>query len=388
MNYKFSNFNYKLSKMKHTILILASAIFIASCSGKKEGGDKAAQLAELQKQEAEIAKKIQALEAELGVTEKKESKITLVKVEELLPTEFKHFVDVQGHVDATENVVANVKSAGGIITKIHVTEGQSVSVGALLAETDASAYTANIEVLKTQLATATTVYEKQKRLWDQKIGTEIQYIQAKAGKETLEKNILALKEQVDMTRITSPISGIVDEVMLKVGQLASPQVPNNGIRIVNMNSLKVKADIAESYARNVRSGNDVTIVFPDIDKEIKTNISYVGKNINALTRTFNVEAKLGNADDYHPNMIAVMKIVDYKAQDVLTLPINAVQNSEDGQYVMLAENKGGKMIATRRVIKTGKTSGNIVEVVSGITKGDKLITIGYQDLNEGDEIKL
>jgi multidrug efflux pump subunit AcrA (membrane-fusion protein) len=155
-----------------------------------------------------------------------------------------------------------------------------------------------------------------------------------------------------------------------------------------MNSLKVKADIAESYARNVRKGNDVTIVFPDIDKEIKTDISYVGKNINALTRTFNVEAKLGNGEDYHPNMIAVMKIVDYKAQDVLTLPINAVQNSEDGQYVMLAANKGGKMIATRRVIKTGKTSGNIVEVISGITKGDKLITIGYQDLNEGDEIKL
>ena len=309
-------------------------------------------------------------------------------MEELLPIEFKHFVDVQGHVDATENVVANVKSAGGIITKIHVTEGKSVIAGALLAETDASAYIANIEVLKTQLATATTVYEKQKRLWDQKIGTEIQYIQAKAGKETLEKNILALKEQVDMTRITSPISGIVDEVMLKVGQLASPQVPNNGIRIVNMNSLKVKADIAESYARNVRSGNDVTIIFPDIDKEIKTNISYVGKNINALTRTFNVEAKLGNADDYHPNMIAVMKIVDYKAQDVLTLPINAVQNSEEGQYVMLAQNKGVKMIATRRVIKTGKTSGNIVEVVSGLMKGDKLITIGYQDLNEGDEIKL
>jgi RND family efflux transporter MFP subunit len=374
--------------MKYITLIAATAIFIASCGEKKEGGDKAAQLADLQKQEVEIAKKIQAIEAELGLSENKESKVTLVKVEELLPIEFKHFVDVQGHVDATENVVANVKSAGGIITKIHVTEGKSVIAGALLAETDASAYIANIEVLKTQLATATTVYEKQKRLWDQKIGTEIQYIQAKAGKETLEKNILALKEQVDMTRITSPISGIVDEVMLKVGQLASPQVPNNGIRIVNMNSLKVKADIAESYARNVRSGNDVTIIFPDIDKEIKTNISYVGKNINALTRTFNVEAKLGNADDYHPNMIAVMKIVDYKAQDVLTLPINAVQNSEEGQYVMLAQNKGVKMIATRRVIKTGKTSGNIVEVVSGLMKGDKLITIGYQDLNEGDEIKL
>jgi multidrug efflux pump subunit AcrA (membrane-fusion protein) len=129
-------------------------------------------------------------------------------------------------------------------------------------------------------------------------------------------------------------------------------------------------------------------MFPDIDKSIAANISYVGRNINPLTRTFNVEAKLGAAEEYHPNMIAVLKIVDYKVNDVLVLPINVVQNSEEGQYVMLAVNKGGKMIATRRVIKTGKTSGNDVEVVSGIVKGDKLITIGYQDLNEGDEVKL
>ena len=374
--------------MKHITIILASAIFIASCGGSKEGGDKASQLAELKKQEAEIATKIATLEKEMGVKNDASDKVTLVKIEEMQPSEFKHYVDVQGRIDATENVIANVKSAGGIITKIYVSEGQSVSAGAVLAETDASAYTANIEVLKVQLATANTLFEKQKRLWDQKIGTELQYIQAKSGKETLEKNIIALKEQIDMTRITSPISGIVDEVMLKVGQLATPQMPNNGIRIVNMNSLKVKADIAESYARNVRSGNDVTISFPDIDKEIKANISYVGKNINALTRTFNVEAKLNNAEDYHPNMIAVLKIVDYKADNVISLPINIVQNSEEGQYVMVAQNKAGKLVASKRVVKTGKTSGNNIEIVTGITKGDKLITIGYQDLNEGDEVKL
>jgi RND family efflux transporter MFP subunit len=374
--------------MKHITLILATALFIASCGGKKEGGDKAAQLADLQKQEAEIAGKIKALEAELGVKSDAPAKIKLVQIEEVMPKEFKHYIDIQGRIDASENVVANVKSAGGIITKIYVKEGQNVTAGQVIAETDASAYTANIEVLKTQLATATTVYDKQKRLWDQKIGTEIQYIQAKAGKETLEKNIAAIKEQIDMTRITSPITGVVDEVMLKVGQLASPQVPNNGIRIVNMNSLKVKADIAESYAKNVKSGNDVTIAFPDIDKEIKTNISYVGKNINALTRTFNVEAQLSNSDDYHPNMIAVLKIVDYKASNVLVLPINTLQNSEEGQYVMVAENKAGKIIASKRVVTLGKTSGNDVEILSGIKQGDKLISIGYQDLNEGDEVKL
>jgi len=374
--------------MKHITLIAATAIFIASCGGKKEGGDKAAQLADLQKQEAEIAKKIETLEAEIGVKSDMPEKIKLVQIQEVILKDFKHYIDIQGRIDASENVVANVKSAGGIITKIYVKEGQNVTAGQVIAETDASAYTANIEVLKTQLATATTFYDKQKRLWDQKIGTEIQFIQAKAGKETLEKNIAAIKEQVEMTRVTSPITGVVDEVMLKVGQLASPQMPNNGIRIVNMNSLKVKADIAESYAKNVKSGNDVTISFPDIDKEIKTNISYVGKNINALTRTFNVEAQLSNSDDYHPNMIAVLKIVDYKASNVLVLPINTLQNSEEGQYVMVAESKAGKIIASKRLVSLGKTSGNDVEIISGIKQGDKLISIGYQDLNEGDEVKL
>lgn len=374
--------------MKHITLIAATAIFIASCGGKKEGGDKAAQLADLQKQEAEIAKKIATLEAEIGVKSDMPEKIKLVQIQEVILKDFKHYIDIQGRIDASENVVANVKSAGGIITKIYVKEGQNVTAGQVIAETDASAYTANIEVLKTQLATATTFYDKQKRLWDQKIGTEIQFIQAKAGKETLEKNIAAIKEQVEMTRVTSPITGVVDEVMLKVGQLASPQMPNNGIRIVNMNSLKVKADIAESYAKNVKSGNDVTISFPDIDKEIKTNISYVGKNINALTRTFNVEAQLSNSDDYHPNMIAVLKIVDYKASNVLVLPINTLQNSEEGQYVMVAESKAGKIIASKRLVSLGKTSGNDVEIISGIKQGDKLISIGYQDLNEGDEVKL
>lgn len=374
--------------MKHITLIAATAILIASCGGKKEGGDKAAQLADLQKQEAEIAKKIATLEAEIGVKSGMPQKIKLVQIQEVILKDFKHYIDIQGRIDASENVVANVKSAGGIITKIYVKEGQNVTAGQVIAETDASAYTANIEVLKTQLATATTFFDKQKRLWDQKIGTEIQFIQAKAGKETLEKNIAAIKEQVDMTRVTSPITGVVDEVMLKVGQLASPQMPNNGIRIVNMNSLKVKADIAESYAKNVKSGNDVTISFPDIDKEIKTNISYVGKNINALTRTFNVEAQLSNSDDYHPNMIAVLKIVDYKASNVLVLPINTLQNSEEGQYVMVAESKAGKIIASKRLVTLGKTSGNDVEILSGIKQGDKLISIGYQDLNEGDEVKL
>jgi RND family efflux transporter MFP subunit len=369
------------------ILTIALAVLIAACGGNK-GGDKKAELADLKKQETEITKKIKALEAELGVKSETADKVKLVRTEDVQPKSFTHYIDIQGRIDASENVVVNVRNQGGMITKIYVKEGQAVKAGQILAETDASAYLANVEALRVQLQTAATVYEKQKKLWDQKIGTEIQFIQAKATKESLEKNIAALQEQIDMTKITAPISGTIDEVMIKIGQMASPSIPNNGIRIVNMNSLKVKADIAESYARNVKNGNDVIINFPDIDKEITSNITYVGKNINQLTRTFGVEASLGNQEDYHPNMIAVLKIADYKAENVLVIPINILQNSEDGQFVFIAAEKGGKLVATKRVVTVGKTSGNYVEVVSGLTKGEKIITIGYQDLNEGDEVKI
>ena len=369
------------------ILMIAMAVLIAACGGNK-GGDKKSELAELKKQEAEITKKIKAIEAELGVKSNTADKVKLVRTEEVQPKSFTHYIDIQGRIDASENVVVNVRNQGGMISRIFVKEGQAVKAGQLLAETDASAYIANVEALKVQLQTAATVFEKQKKLWDQKIGTEIQFITSKAQKESLEKNIAALQEQIEMTKITAPISGIVDEVMVKIGQMASPSIPNNGIRIVNMNSLKVKADIAESYAKNVRTGNDVIINFPDIDKEINSNITYVGKNINQLTRTFGVEASLGNQEDYHPNMIAVLKIADYKAENVLVIPINIMQNSEDGQFVFIAAEKGGKLVATKRVVTVGKTSGNYVEVVSGLTQGEKIITIGYQDLNEGDEVKI
>lgn len=368
-------------------LTIALAVMIAACGGNK-GGDKKAKLADLKKQEAEISKKIKALESELGVKSEVEDKVKLVRVDELQPKSFTHYIDIQGRIDASENVVVNVRNQGGMITRILVKEGQSVKAGQLLAETDASAYIANVEALKVQLQTAATVYEKQKKLWDQKIGTEIQFITAKTQKESLEKNIAAMQEQIDMTKIIAPIGGTVDEVMVKVGQMASPSIPNNGIRIVNMNSLKVKADIAESYAKNVKTGNDVIINFPDIEKEITSNITYVGKNINQLTRTFNVEASLGNQEDYHPNMIAVLKIADYKAENVLVIPINILQNSEDGQFIFIASEKGGKQYATKRVVTVGKTSGNYAEILSGLTKGEKIITIGYQDLNEGDEVKI
>ncbi len=363
-------------------LLIIVSLFVMSCGGKKV--DKNAELAELKKQQSEISQKIKDIEKELGA-QNKVSKQILVSVDTIAEKTFIHYLNIQGSVDATENVIANAKMPG-TVTKIFVKEGAVVKTGQVMASTDASAMLSGLEEAKTGLAFATNIYEKQKKLWDQKIGTEFQYLQAKNSKEQAEKRIATLNEQIEMSQIVSPINGVVDEVMLKIGQPASPGMPGNGIRIVNLGSLKVKADVAETYSKYIKAGNEVIVELPDAEKTLKTTISYVSKSINNLTRTFNVEVLLPSSADYQANMMAILKIADYKAANTLSVPVNLVQNSDEGEYIFIASKEGNKTIAKKKTIKTGKLSGNDIEVLSGIQNNDLVISVGFQGLNDGDEI--
>ena len=372
----------KIHMKKVLSLLITVSLFAMSCGGKK--GDKNAELAELKKQQSEISQKIKEIEKELGA-QNKVSKQILVSVDTIVEKTFIHYLSIQGSVDATENVIANAKMPG-TVSKIFVKEGAVVKAGQVIASTDASAMLSGLEEAKTGLAFATNIYEKQKKLWDQKIGTEFQYLQAKNSKEQAEKRIATLNEQIEMSQIVSPINGVVDEVMLKIGQPASPGMPGNGIRIVNLGSLKVKADVAETYSKYIKAGNEVIVELPDAEKTLKTTISYVSKSINNLTRTFNVEVVLPSSDDYQANMMAILKIADYKAEKTLSVPVNLVQNSDEGEYIFIASKEGNKTIAKKKTIKTGKLSGNDIEVLSGIQNNDLVISVGFQGLNDGDEI--
>jgi membrane fusion protein, multidrug efflux system len=372
----------KIHMKKVLSLLIIVSLFAMSCGGKKV--DKNAELAELKKQQSEISQKIKDIEKELGA-QNKVSKQILVSVDTIVEKTFIHYLSIQGSVDATENVIANAKMPG-TVTKILVKEGAIVKTGQVIASTDASAMLSGLEEAKTGLAFATNIYEKQKKLWDQKIGTEFQYLQAKNSKEQAEKRIATLNEQIEMSQIVSPINGVVDEVMLKIGQPASPGMPGNGIRIVNLGSLKVKADVAETYSKYIKAGNEVIVELPDAEKTLKTNISYVSKSINNLTRTFNVEVLLPSSDEYQANMMAILKIADYKAANTLSVPVNLVQNSDEGEYIFIASKEGNKTIAKKKTIKTGKLSGNDIEVLSGIQNNDLVISVGFQGLNDGDEI--
>jgi membrane fusion protein (multidrug efflux system) len=373
--------------MKKLIIptILSIALF-AACSGNK-GSNKQAELDKLKGEQTKLTEKIEKLEKEIvadggTVANQREKNVAITEVSKQA---FTHYLDIQGKVDADENVTLSPKMPG-TISRIIVKTGDHVSNGQILAEMDNQSVKLSIAEAQTGIDFLTTLYNKQKALWDQKIGSEVQFLKAKNAKESAERKMASLNEQLDMTRIKSPINGTVDEVMIKLGQAVAPGAPS--LRVVNFSVLKAKADVAEAYASKIHKGSDVIVRFPDINKEIKAKISFSGRAINALNRTFGVEVNLqGNNDDYHPNMLAVLKIADYQNASTVVIPVNTVQSSEEGQYVMIAVKEGGKTVAKKQVITIGSTYDGSAEVKSGLAKGDNLITTGYQDLNQGDVVK-
>lgn len=367
--------------------MLIMAIFIASCGEKDEALSKLKQLENLKKQHSEISAKIKQLEAEIKAEGKSDenAKARTVKVTPVNTLTFTHYLDIQGKIDAEENITISAKMPAPV-SKIYVKAGKQVKSGELLAELDNATILAGIEEVKTGMQLVNTLYEKQKSLWEQKIGTEVQYLQAKAQKEQMDKRLASLYEQLEMSKIQSPIAGTVDEVMLRIGQTAAPGVP--AIRIVNLNSIKAKAEVAESYAGRIKEGNMVNISIPDLNKEITAKVTYTAKVINPLNRTFTVEAMLDKNQDLHPNMMAIMRIADYKNEAAMVVPINTIQNSEEGQYLMLAVTRAGKTVAERRTVQTGLSYNGIIEVVSGLSANDRVITTGYQDLNPGDALSI
>lgn len=368
--------------MKTFSIVLSLALMLSAC-GEAPKEDKSAKLAALKKQHAELTAQIRTLEAELAADGGKsgDGKVNHVSVTELKAGSFLHYLEIYGKLDAEDNVMTMAKMPG-TVSRILVVEGQQVSAGQVVAELESDAIVAGIEELKTGLKFAAEVYEKQKALWDKKIGTELQYLNAKNQKEQLEKKLVSLNEQLDMMRIKSPINGTVDMIALKVGQSTAPGTP--GIRIVNMSNIKAVASVSETYAGSIRKDNEVVVAFPDLKKEVKSRLSFAGKVIDPINRTFEVEVSLNPSDDLHANMLAVLKIVDYKNDSSLTVPVNVLVNTENGTYIMVADEAGGKKQAKKRYVQTGLVSGDRCEIRSGLEPGDKVITTGYQDLNDGD----
>lgn len=378
-----------MKNITKTIAIALISSFIAACGPENTPEAKKAEIEKLKVQKEEIAAQIAKLEDELSAigdsTSNDESRTKVVATTAVSMEPFIHAIDVQGRVDGDENITYSAK-VPGTISKINIKVGQRVSAGQVLAEIDSKPLQLQLAAMQKQAELVNTLYEKRKQLWDQQVGSEIEYLQAKNQKESFDKNIESMKQQLDMYSIKSDYSGTVDEVNLKVGQNVAPGMPY--VTVINPAKLKIKTDLSESYAGLISAGDLVNIHFPDLNKTMTANVTYASRTINQMTRTFEVEIKLPANEALQPNMIAKLSIIDYEKLSALVVPINTIQQIEGESIVFIALTKDGKTIAQKRVVTVGKQYEGKAEIISGLNVNDRLITVGFQDLNDGQEIKL
>ncbi len=380
-------------KFQPLLAVLAVALILSACteSDKKTAEEKKKELAKYKTEVKELNGKIEVLEKEIAKLDTGfhiAQKTKLIQVQELKKQDFNHYIEVQGNIDAEENTTA-LNQQPGIVTAIYVKVGDHVTKGQLLGTTQTTAALEDqVRSTETQVALAKTAFEKQARLWDQKIGSEIQYLQAKTQKEAAESSLAALKKQVEMTKIIAPISGTVDAVNLRVGDMAAPSQLMPGIRIINTESLKVKAKLADSDFGKISKGDKVTLEFPDINKTVQSTVSYVSKTIDPRSRTFQVDVDLPKSGgDYAANLIAKLKINDANLKNVLLVPTNIIQKSEDGKYVLVAAGEKDAKVARKKMVETGaEYNGNTV-ITKGLEEGDQIITFGYSEVVAGQRIE-
>ncbi len=389
--------------MKQYLIFSALAVMLLSSCGssKKEGdaalNDKKAALEKLKGEIAGLEKEIAALDTSVAASQKTK----LVAIQALALTDFSHYIELQGHIDAENVSYVTPRGAPGQIKAIYVKQGDRVRKGQLLLKLDDAIIRQNVvaarqglESIKTQLTFAKDIYKRQKNLWDQGIGTEVQLITAKNNVATLEnqlaasqENVKGVQEQSNTSQVFSDVNGVADMVTVKLGELFG-SAGSGVIKIVNSGSLKVTSNIPENYLGSVGKGSPVIVEMPDISKTFNTTLSFVGASIDLINRGFVVEAKLPVDPALKPNQIALIKIKDYAAPNSIAIPLNTLQNDEKGKYVMVASTEKGKMIARKRMVNIGLLSGDTVEIKTGLKAGDVLITEGYGSLYEGQLLKV
>ena len=393
------------------IVIAASAMFIiASCgSSKKEGtaliNDKKAAIEKLKAERTKNDEEIKKLQAELEKLDSNSanaSKIKLVATATVTTQDFKHYIDLQGKVDAENISYISPRMGPAQVKAVYVQQGQYVKKGQLLLKLDdaimrqsVTAAKQQLEGIKTQLSFAKNIYQRQQNLWKEGIGTEVQLITAKTNVNSLENQLAAggeqvktLQEQLNTANVYSDVNGIADIVNIRVGETFSGMgATGPQIKIVNTSSLKVVTNVPENYLTRIHKGSPVEITIPDANKKVSTTISLISQSIDPLQRGFIAEAKIPADAALKPSQSAIVKILDYAVAGAIVIPVNVVQSDETGKYVyVLIKSSNGKAIAHRVVVTIGEVYGVDVEIKGGIKAGDQLVTEGFQNLYEGQLI--
>lgn len=385
--------------MKKISILIIGILVLTSCSdGKKQSIEDVIasqdleqireKKAELDLRQAEIASDLKMLEAEIKKLDPQE-KIPLITTIAAQEEVFNHYLELQGNVSTKKNLVIYPEYSG-VMSRVFVSQGQSVKKGQVLAKIDDGGLSQQLAQLQIQADLAKTTYERQKRLWEQNIGSEIQYLQAKSNYEAQQRAVGQLQEQVGKTQVRAPFSGTIDDVITEQGSVVAPgQSPL--FRIVNLDDMHIETDVPERYIQDVVQGKEVQVEFPILGTTVLTNVRQAGNFINPANRTFKIEIDVPNENgNIKPNLTAKLRINDYTNENAILIPLSIISEDADGQqYVYTVsdrtENKG---FAKRTYIETGKTQGDYIEILSGLVDGDEIINEGARSVKNDQEVKI
>jgi RND family efflux transporter MFP subunit len=379
--------------MKNNYLIIALTVLAVACGAPSDDNQnleaKKKDLEAARKEFASLKEKIEKLEKEISEedsTFQQTENAILVSTFIAEKKPFEHKVEVRGAVESRKNVLISAQTIGEV-ERVHVREGQQVTKGQVLVSQNADVTRNSIAELKTSLELANSVYEKQSKLWEQKIGTEIQYLQAKNNKESLDRKLATAYAQLDMAIVKAPFSGTIDELPAREGEVASPGIPL--VRIVSQQDMYIKADVSERFIGKFKAGDPVEIYFPTLDKKVASKVASVGQVINPENRTFVVEVALPRIDfNVKPNQVTVLELRDYVSEATLAVPTRIIQRDEDGQFIFVVDDRGERKLARKVHVVTGISYNSQTEILEGLEGSELIVDQGYRDLTEGVEVNL
>jgi RND family efflux transporter MFP subunit len=367
------------------IILVATSLLLFACGGKSTDDlIKEENITELKNRKSEIQAELAKIDAVLNKGGKAEESEALVSVLTLKDTVFNHYLEIQGNINTKENILVQPEFSG-TLTSLNVKAGQRVSKGQILGKVDDAGMSQQLASIENQYTLAKTTFERQKNLWDKKIGSEIQYLQAQTQMISAQKSVAQMKAQLAKTLILSPFSGTIDEVFVERGQVVSPN-PQGLMRIVNLSNMYVTTSVPETYIGKLKAGTEVDVFLTSLGKTYKGKVRQVGNYINPNNRSFGIEVSVPNPDNLlRPNQVAKLKIIDYTVKDAIVVPTNVVQeDGEKNKFVFIVTNVIGKKgIAKKIIVKVGKSSDNVTEVLSGLSANDLIVTEGVNTISEG-----
>lgn len=370
--------------MKKVVLIATSLLLIAC--GEKSTDDliKDKNITELKNRKAAIQSELEKIDAALLNGNKAPESEALVSVLTIKDTVFNHYLEIQGNVNTKENILVQPEF-GGTLMALNVKAGQRVSKGQILGKVDDAGMSQQLASIENQYALAKTTFERQKNLWDKKIGSEIQFLQAQAQMISAQKSVAQMRAQVAKTVIRAPFSGTIDEVFVERGQVVAPS-PQGLMRIVNLSNMYVSTTVPETYIGKLKVGTVVDIFLTSLGKTYKGKVRQVANFINPSNRSFGIEVSVPNPDNLlRPNQVAKLKIIDYTINNAIVVPTNVVQeDGEHNKFVFIATNVTGKKgVAKKVLVKVGKSSNNVTEILSGLAANDVIVTEGANNVADG-----